>query len=228
MRFWAAALIGALPIAAHSGRPMIADDASLTTAGACQVESWTLRSADQDEYWVVPACNPTGNFEWSAGFSRTRANGQSWRLRPLLQGKTLFRDPTPEQVGWGLAFGALWSSSDDPINGPATLYAYVPTTISFDSDLILLHANLGWLRNRLLNDSRATWALGSQFDLGHGLTLIGEFYGDDRSEPNSQLGVSYAFCADRIHLDLTRGQPLRNASGAAFFTVGINVYFPPF
>lgn len=58
-------LVGAS--SAHAARPMITDDARLTDAGACQVESWVHIHGNQHEFWALPACNPGGNLELTLG-----------------------------------------------------------------------------------------------------------------------------------------------------------------
>ena len=53
--------------AASAARPMITDDARLTDAGACQLETWAHLHSRQKEWWALPACNPGGNFEFMYG-----------------------------------------------------------------------------------------------------------------------------------------------------------------
>ena len=58
---------------AQAARPFVTDDARLTAAGSCQLESWTRLnraskpSARSEEFWAFPACNPSGNFEVTLG-----------------------------------------------------------------------------------------------------------------------------------------------------------------
>jgi len=57
------------PAVAWAARPFMTDDARLTTGGSCQLETWSRRYSDRSEFWALPACNPTGNLEITAGGS---------------------------------------------------------------------------------------------------------------------------------------------------------------
>ena len=65
--FFLAMLIAVPAGSAWSARPFVTDDARLTTAGSCQLETWTRMYRDSTEFWALPACNPGGNLELTAG-----------------------------------------------------------------------------------------------------------------------------------------------------------------
>ncbi len=100
-----------IPLPALAGRPFVTDDAALTTAGACQIESWAQHADSLTEYWMLPACNPGGNFEFTVGATRFEPAGQQWETRLQLQGKTLFKPLEPNGYGIGVAFGSLVATS---------------------------------------------------------------------------------------------------------------------
>ncbi len=108
------------------------------------------------------------------------------------------------------------------------LYAYVPFSRSFADDQVVLHANLGWLRDRVLEDNRTTWGLAAGVSLSDRLTVFGEVFGDDRTDPFVQTGLIRGFMDDFIHLDLSVGRQLGSAPDTSFVAIGLNVYFPPF
>ncbi|MCI0353848.1 MAG: hypothetical protein L0099_02240, partial [Acidobacteria bacterium] len=149
-----ALLICASPCAL-AGRPFVTDDAALTTAHACQLETWVQHSDAATEWWALPACNPWGNFELTAGFVEVdaAADHRSW----VLQGKTLFTAMDDDSVGIGFAAGVI-----RPEGGSGgSDYAYIPVSTMSQNGKLTFHANLGWLRDRSLKASRATWAAGA-------------------------------------------------------------------
>lgn len=124
-----AALVGAAP--AMAARPFMTDDARLATEGSCQLESWSRDYSNRHEFWALPACNPGGNFEITAGAGRFRSDGQPGSQDQILQAKTLFRNLKPNDWAWGLALGRVWHPSAQP--GPNNLggtYLYLPVSVS--------------------------------------------------------------------------------------------------
>ena len=83
------ALLFAMP--AQAARPMISDDARLTDAGACQVESWAHLHGKEREFWALPACNPGGIFELTLGGALAFSDGQRQSSAFVVQGKTLLK-----------------------------------------------------------------------------------------------------------------------------------------
>jgi integrase len=134
-----------LPFPVFAGRPLVADNAGLTEADACQVESWTQRADALHEWWVLPACNFFGNFEITAGATRFRMDGADWQSSYLLQGKTLFKNFASGSYGIALAFGNLLPNDLAAAGESAhRLYAYVPLSVSLGDDVLIVHLNLGW------------------------------------------------------------------------------------
>lgn len=130
-----------------AARPFMTDDARLTTAESCQLESWTRIYKNSTENWTLPACNPTGNFEITAGGGHTKNAGEPATNDYALQGKTLFRDLTKNSYGWGLAVGRVNHPSSIPgPNSMGNTYAYIPVSISTMDDKVIYHTNVGWLR----------------------------------------------------------------------------------
>ena len=83
---------------------MITDDARITDAKACQLESWVKKNRDSTEYWALPACNFTGNLELTIGGARTHDDTGTQITDLVFQGKTLFK--TLETNGWGIGLDA--------------------------------------------------------------------------------------------------------------------------
>lgn len=125
------------------------DDARLTTAGSCQLETWTRRYSDRSEIWALPACNPTGNLEITAGGASLRESDKSHSTDAVLQIKTLFKSMPTDGWGAGVALGQLRHSSHAPAGlEQGQTYLYVPVSVSFANGRWVSHSNLGWARDR--------------------------------------------------------------------------------
>ena len=89
---------------AHAARPLIVDDARIVDSKACQVESWARKNTDSYEFWALPTCNFTGNFELTAGSAVITGSETTKNPNLLFQGKTLFKNLEINGWGSGLAF----------------------------------------------------------------------------------------------------------------------------
>jgi hypothetical protein len=207
---------------AWAARPFVTDDARLTTAGSCQLESWTRVYQDSREVWALPACNPGGNLEFTAGGGRARTEGQVGTSDYVLQLKTLFRPLETNGWGWGLAVGRVVHPEIQP--GPNQLgntYAYLPASASFADDRVVLHSNLGWLRDRSSREDRATWGLGSELYVHPRLALIVETFGDDRAKPYWQTGLRYSVIPNLLQVDSTLGGQRDGGAAGRWLSFGI-------
>lgn len=206
----------------QAARPFVTDDARLTTAGSCQLESWSRRYAHSTEWWALPACNPTGNLEITAGGGRAHGHGQGWTTDQVLQFKGLARDLTPHGWGWGLAVGTVRHPEIAP--GPNMLgntYAYVPVSVSMNHDRWILHANMGWLRDKASRQDRMTWGLGAEVSASSRLLLIAESFGDSRNKPYVQAGLRYAILPNLLQVDTTLGQQVTGPASARWLSFGL-------
>jgi hypothetical protein len=184
------------------------DDARLTTAGSCQVESWSRRYSDRSETWALPACNPTGNLEITAGGASLREADQGPSADALLQIKTLFKTMPANGWGAGLALG-LVRQRPHAQSGPAQgqTYLYVPVSVSFADGRWVTHTNLGWARDPANGQDQMTWGMGLEAQLHRRWMWIGETFGNDRQKPFWQTGLRYQVVPDRFQIDATWGAP---------------------
>lgn len=212
----------ALPV--WAARPFVTDDARLTTAGSCQLESWTRLYADSREFWALPACNPTGNLEFTLGGGQaTQYDSGLTTGDQVLQLKTLFKPLTTNGWGLGLAVGRVLHPEIHP--GPNQLgntYAYVPLSLSLRDDRIVVHGNLGWLRDQASGRDFMTWGLGGEFQTGSPrLQLIAETFGDDKNNPYWQTGVRWALIPQLLQLDATTGQQAGGQGSTRWLSFGL-------
>ena len=211
-----------IPSIAFAARPFVTDDARLTTAGSCQLESWTRLNRGSTEFWAFPACNPTGNFEVTLGGGRARVHGEPATADYVVQAKTLFRTLQTNGWGWGLAAGTVRHPEVSP--GPNMLgntYACIPMSFSLNNDAVVVHANLGWLKDKATVRNNASWGVGGEFKLGGRLLGIAETYGDNRGMSYGQVGVRYSVVPDLFQVDTTLGRQFAGEGNGRWVSFGL-------
>lgn len=211
-----------LPSIAFAARPFVTDDARLTTGGSCQLESWMRSYPDSKELWALPACNPTGNLEFTFGGGRAKREGVQATNDYVFQAKTLFRALETNGWGWGLAIGTIRHPENTP--GPNMLgntYAYIPLSASLLNDKVIFHMNLGWLRDKAAGLNSASWGIGGEFKLQPKLLGIAETYGDNRGMSYGQVGFRYSVIPDLFQVDTTVGQQLSGEGNSRWVSFGI-------
>lgn len=226
-----AALIAALllhPAVAHPARPMITDDARTVDSYACQVESWVKTNHGSREYWALPACNFTGNLEMTLGGSRTIDATGSETSDIIVQGKTLLKPLETNGYGVALAVGyaAHPAAQDHRVLGDP--YFYVPVSLSFAGDRVVLHTNAGARHVRDEGKARATWGLGSETMISPHVYLIAETFGETRANASYQLGVRFWIVPNHVQVDTTYGNQYGNKPDARWFSIGLRLLSVPF
>lgn len=214
-----ATLLSVVP--AWAARPFVTDDARLTTAGSCQLESWVRAYRHSTELWALPACNPTGNLEFTfgGGYARTdSADSNDY----VLQLKTLMRPLRTNDWGIGLAIGTIRHPQVNP--GPNLLgntYAYIPLSVSFADDRLVVHANLGWLRDKATQRDQLSWGLGSEINLSERWTLVAEGFGTDAGTSYWQAGARLHLQPGRWQLDSTVGRQTGGSTDTQWLSFGL-------
>ena len=211
-----------IPTCAFAARPFVTDDARLTTAGSCQLESWMRIYPDSKELWALPACNPTGNLEFTVGGGRARHDDTPATSDYVFQAKTLFRPLETNDWGIGFAVGTIRHPEINP--GPNMLgntYAYIPLSVSLNDDKVILHANLGWLKDKASGQNNLSWGVGGEFKVHARLLGIAETFGDNRSMSYGQVGVRYSVRPDLFQVDATIGQQLSGPGKNHWVSFGI-------
>ncbi len=209
---------------AHAARPMVTDDARIVDAKACQLESWARKNPHSTEAWALPACNFTGNLELTLGGASTREGDKTRTTDVVVQGKTLFKPMDTDGWGIGLAAGTV----RHPLAEARDWYAYLPASFSFRDDAVIIHANLGGMREGLARRDRLTWGLGAEARLAERTWLIAETFGQNQGKPFHQLGLRHWLVPDRIQLDATYGDRNGGGSGERWFSIGLRLLPAPF
>lgn len=220
-------LAAALPATmAHAARPLLTDDARVVDARACQVESWARRNHGSTELWALPACNFTGNLELSLGGSHVREGGHGVAGDVQMQGKTIFKPLATNGWGTGLALGTVRHAH--AAGGGRDWYGYVPTSVSFLDDRVVLHTNLGWLHEGTAHRTRTTWGVGTEARLGPRDWLIAETFGQGSGKPQHQIGLRHWLVPDRLQIDVTYGNRADGGRAERWFSFGLRWLSAPF
>lgn len=211
----------------HATRPMVVDDASITSPGNCQVESWTQHTSSQTEYWAVPACNVGGTWELAAGAGRIGPDDPGGAYRSgVLQAKTVFRPLQKNSWGIGLTIANQFRQGGGLAGDLSVL---VPVSVSLLNDRVLVHANVGWLRPHASGRDDGFWATGAEWTVRPRLTLTLETYGTARGHGFTQAGARFSVIPDRLALDAGVGSRIGRIgrTGAeAYFTFGLTLAGP--
>ena len=222
MRYLLAALILAAP-AAEAARPFVTDDARIVDKDGCQIETFVKRQRrfDEGEFWFLPACNPWGA-ELTLGGIWVKSAPFGDTQSTLMQVKTLLKPLETNGAGFALTLGALRVS---PFQAAQVTSPYLNAigTFSFADDRVILHTNLGGVRDKVANVSRGTWGVGAEVLLSPPRWIgIVETYGQRGEKPTLHTGLRIWIVPNRVQVDATMG--LQSASTERrFATVGLRI-----
>ena len=216
MRLLLAALLLVAP-AAQGARPFVTDDARVVDQGGCQIESFVKRQRKfgETEFWFLPACNPWGA-ELTAGLVRVDSTPFGDSRTTILQGKTLLKPLATNSSGFALSLGVFAGNTASP-------YFNTIGSFSFADDRVVLHANLGGVRDGAANRSRGTWGAGAEvLLLAPRLYGIAESYGATGEKPTAHAGLRLWIVPNRVQIDSTLGLQ-RSSPERRFASVGLRV-----
>jgi hypothetical protein len=219
----------ALPLAsASAARPMIVDDARIVDAKSCQLEAWVRTNPDSRENWAIPACNFTGNLEVAVGGARLRDDDGTRDSVRIVQGKTIFRKLETNDWGLGLSVGAVRHPHEDGAGRATDPYVNLLNSHSFRDDRLVVHANLGLLREQEFRRNRVTGGVGAEFAMTQRAYLVAETFKQTAGRPEYQLGVRYWIIPNRVQVDTTYGHRFGHPEGGRWFSVGLRLLSPAF
>lgn len=180
--------------AAHAGRPLATEDADVLERGSCEWEGFAARTSAAGEAavhgWTTQVgCGIGWHTQAALAYSRARSDG-STAEGLLLGGKTQLVPRQDGGTGWTLAWGLAGARPSGGSFEHETSYLNLVATRELDEGLTG-HANLGWLRSESGHASATTWNLALEKSVASGVDLMGEVYGDDRSEAWLGLGARW-------------------------------------
>ena len=219
-----------------AARPFVTDDARIVDPRSCQIESFVKRQqrTREAESWFLPGCNPWSNLELTAGAFRVAPSPRGTGTHAILQGKTLVKPVATDSWGLGFALGAehFYQSPSRPESRGDGWKPYINTVASYSiaADAVIVHANLGYARDRLEQRDLKNWGLGAEIRLGGQWSAIVEGYQVTHEKPSQQIGVRFWFIPDRLQFDGTLGHQ-SNGPGSResqrWVSLGIRYLFTP-
>lgn len=102
----------------------------------------------------------------------------------------------------------------------------MPVSFSLRDDAVILHLNLGALRNREAGTTRATWGAGSETQLSASNTLIAEAFGQDRGRPYYQFGLRHWIVPNHVQVDTTVGNRFGMQGEERWYSIGLRLISP--
>jgi hypothetical protein len=203
---------------AYAGRPMAIDDATVTNAKGCVLETWMQKSGTDTEYWALPNCSVSDNLQLTLGTVRITGDDPA-RTAVFMQAKTLLKPL--ETNGWGVGLSVA-NQYDAEKSIAGDLIINVPVSFSFQDDRLLAHVNSGLLHKGDGERDVATWGIGSEMRLSERTGFTSEVCRQDVGKPFFQVGIRHQLIPDRMQIDASYGDRLRGGGSAdRFFSIGI-------
>jgi hypothetical protein len=210
---------------AYAGQPLVTDDAAVVAPQTCQLEAWSRLVHVAREYWLQPACNPTGNLEIAIGGAQLRPDGGESSSILALQAKTVLAPRGDGEWSLGLLAGAA-RDTGAPHGGPA-FQAYAAKALAswypredLEIDLNLGAANVyGWGTVVL-----AGAAL--QYALVDRLQLLAEAFHAEPGPGKYQVGTRWIAVPDRFEVYASYGNRFGGPSDQWSVIVGIRLQSP--
>jgi len=229
LRFAVAALAAcAHATAAYAARPFVTDDARIVDEGGCQIESFVKRQRNfsENEFWFVPGCTPAGPVELTLGGIKNDNAAEGTSSSVLAQAKTLVRALRPNDYGLAVTLGAARLNPIDPSRRERwSPYLNLIASRSLMDDRMVLHANLGVMRDPADGVRRGTWGLGAEFAVTSRVYAIAEGYGQEGERPSRQFGLRVWVVPNRFQIDGTLGAQAGPSPARAWTSLGMRILF---
>lgn len=181
-------LLGAalLPGISHAGSgAYLVDDASITPAGQCQIQSWLQAlSGGQQVLNTLPACS-TGPVEWSVALAGQSSPFQHQESPAV---KWMIIDGDQHSVGVALNVGATWSNGHVISKNTYAAMTWTPEAARRWS----VNVDLGEIYDRS-KGWRPLWGIGAKYKATRQLALIVEHIQPLNGLTMTQAGVRWAF-----------------------------------
>lgn len=193
------------------------DDASITAAHHCQLESsYLFLKGGASSYQITPACNLGQNFEVSLGYHATQdldnVHGFS------VQAKTVLK---PMSNHWGVAT-SLMLSRDEQSKQRSDLdwFFNVPMSFNLIDQRLGLNTNIGY-PDGPDHVGLIRWGVATNYSLSDRFAISAETYNQDRQSPFVQAAVNYSLIPNILVLEASIGERL-NAFRQRWFGLGLS------
>jgi hypothetical protein len=213
--------LAALPLA-RAGQPLVTDDAALVAPKTCQLEAWARPGHDAREYWMQPACNPTGNLELAVGAATVRPDAGERASIIALQAKTVLSARGEGAWSFGLIAGAA-RDTGAPRGGPAFQgYAAKALASWYPRDDLEIDLNLG-AANVYGQGSFALAGAAIQYAIVDRLQLLAEAFHTEPGAGRYQVGARWIVVPDRFEAYASWGNRFGNPTDQWSVIVGVRL-----
>lgn len=209
---------------------MITDDARVVDRHSCQLETWGVYDDTMGEYYAIPSCNFFLDIEISMGamMSNLPINEveKPFRMQQVIFGaKRVFSDLEMRGYSYGVVLGNAYNFLYSKYRND--YYIYMPASLAFFDNKLLLHLNLGYKLQHRNNEPHIFYTgLGLEQQVTQRLWLLGEILYERFEKIKFQVGVRIWLLRDRIQLDGTYGNAF--SGGRSWVSVGLRFLSPEF
>ena len=211
---------------AQGGQPLVTDNVALVDTDNCQVEVWVQSFRGGREVWALPACNPLGALEITAGGARAESDDGDRASRLQLQAKTVLIPRGDRAWSFGASAGAQ-RDTGAPHGRAAFQNYYGKALASFNpSNDVEVDVNLG-LANTYGVGTYALAGVALQYALFDRLQLLSEIFRDEPGRSKFQVGARYVAIRNRLEAYLSHGNRIGGESTGWWTIAGIRVQWAP-
>ncbi len=200
MKTTAHSLTIALFVASSSAladRPLVTDTADSLARGNCQVELGRAQEKARTQATTGSSdmqfsCGAGTHSQFAIGLNSSRANGLRAETYRAV-GKTTLVAPEDGTTALGLRYGLGWAAGQGRPTEleSATVLAVATREVK---NGVLVHANLGFTRDRLQARTTGLWSLG--VETTDALSFAVDVFGAERNKPSVSVGVGWRALKD--------------------------------
>lgn len=212
--------VGVVPAPAQQ---VLVDDPTSVSAGAGQLEAWH----GTEESWIAPAVRVHPWLELAGGVAFLDKGTDDRRtVEYSAEGKVLLRPGSIHRIGAAVVGGIGIPQLGVPRGRPATIFGYSILSQDLLPGTLTAYQNLGWIHTEN-GPHQLTWAARLDWTPLDRFTLIGEVYGEGRTDPSLQAALRTVLLPNRIEADvsLTRAGPFD--ARQTWATVGLTFMSTP-
>ena len=200
-----------------AAQQVLVNDPTSVPVGAAQLEAWH----STQESWIAPAIRVHRRVELAGGVAFVDAGGADRRtVEYSAESKVLLRPGSTHRVGAAVVGGVGLQQLGVPRGRPTTLFGYGVLSQDLLPGTLTAYQNVGWAHEEN-GPHQLTWGARLDWSLLDRFTVIGEAYGEGRSDPFLQVAVRTVLLPDRVETDVsvTRAGPFGTRD--TWITIGL-------
>lgn len=206
-----------------AGGAFAVDDAGLSPANTCKLESWisVANNSPPDRAGVTaPSCTvfPEQPVELGVQLARARSGG-SYATGLALFGKTAIVPMENRNFGIAILARGSFDLTSSALNSASVTF---PISLKI-ADPLQINFNLGLLNDSAVNRTHAAWGAGLEWMFASKWTLLTEVFGHEGERARTQIGLRFT-PYEKMDIDLIYGHNLTGEQ-ADWLTVGVNLRF---